>query len=747
MDKVEIQSPDIELTEDHPLVKRARAVSNPELLAYLASSQAPNIAAELPDDELSAIGQRVVEGKQKDWESYASWRTNMAKILSSVEMEHEVKDYPWPNASNIKFPLIADAAMQFAARAYPEIIQGTKVVKCQVVGPDPDGAKTVLSEKISEHMSWQILEDMPEWEADMDALLHALPVYGTLYKKTYYDPLAKKNVSIMLTPFECVVNNNVKSNSTPKRITHIMRMYPNDVVERVNAGVWVDPELGLADMTSVDPKTGEYAATGDGDDASFYIFLEQHRWEDLDGDGYEEPYIVTVHEASGKVVRIVAGYDEEGIKTAYDEESGKPTVYKVNQVEYFTRYIFFPDPCGAWLGKGFGQLLFSANMSINTILNQLIDSGTLANLQGGFRSSEAKIDGTPSIIPGQFISTNINAQDLRNAFLPLPFKEPSSVLFQLLGLVVSSSKEFASISAAMSGSEMPANANATSVLAVLDQGLKVFNGIYKRLYRSLRSEFKKLARLNSLYLEEVPYFASVPIGSVQQPQHPQTPPPPSASGQMLNEAFGMVQQAGQMVGAPINEGQPQQPPQSQQPPQIPPPQRPLTKADYAQADLDIIPVADPNMSTSVQKMTKIQALQQWASTRNVGVNMYAIDKMFLETLQVPNVDEILIPPSQIPPQPPDPMSIKVHAEAQALLGQVQVEMMKLENQKAEIEAKVRKMMTDGMLNIAKAKKLDSDASLAQSEHELNAVATEFEFQDRVRQAIKEDTNGPDQSGV
>ena len=214
MDKVEIQSPDIELTEDHPLVKRARAVSNPELLAYLASSQAPNIAAELPDDELSAIGQRVVEGKQKDWDSYASWRANMAKILSSVEMEHEVKDYPWPNASNIKFPLIADAAMQFAARAYPEIIQGTKVVKCQVLGPDPDGAKTVLSEKISEHMSWQILEDMPEWEADMDALLHALPVYGTLYKKTYYDPLAKKNVSIMLTPFECVVNNNVKTDIT-----------------------------------------------------------------------------------------------------------------------------------------------------------------------------------------------------------------------------------------------------------------------------------------------------------------------------------------------------------------------------------------------------------------------------------------------------------------------------------------------------------------------------------------------------
>lgn len=709
-----------DIDENHPLVKAAKSISGPDLLRYMCSDGVKNLAIDLSDTDLASLGQRVVEGKKDDWESYTEWRTNMKQILDLVDMKKESKDYPWPGASNIKFPLIADAAMQFAARAYPEIIQGTKVVKCQVVGPDPNGDKNCLANKISEHMSWQILEDMPGWEADMDAMLHTLPVYGTLYKKTYYDPITEKNVSLMLTPFDCVVNANARSNADPKRLTHVMQMYPNDVQERVNAGIWIDPDLDdEGDMTLPDPKTGEFMAASTGEDSGFFVFLEQHRWEDLDGDGYAEPYIVTVHENTAKVVRIVAAFDEKGIKTVYDDTTGEEKILRITPVGYFTKYVFFPDSCGSWLGKGFGQLLFPSNMSINTILNQLVDSGTLANLQGGFRSNEAKIDGVPSISPGQWISTQIPAKDLASAFFPLPFKEPSQVLMQLLSMVVTSSKEFASISAAMSGSEMPANANATSVLAVLDQGLKVFNGIYKRLYRSLKDEFKKLAALNAKYLKEVPYFANVPdfpkmLGMMQQmnqkpPMQPGMPPqaPPA--------------QPGMQPGQPPA---PQAPPQPQMPPLI---LRPLTREDYASAEFDIIPVADPNMSTSIQKMTKIQAIQQWAATQQQGVNMYAVNKMFLDTMQIPNVDEILIPPDKIPPPPPDPLTIKANAEAQALMGQVAVEKAKLDISSRKTDAEVNKIVSESTLNMAKAQATSAGIDLEKLDQQLGAIAKEFEM--------------------
>lgn len=694
----EMQLPDIEW----PPVKAAApevpmAPAAPELpkaaKKLLEFIDKVNIAEDLDDDLLGKIGHDVVEGHTKDWDSYVTWRTTMDAVLKLVRMEKEDKNYPWPQAANIKFPLISEAAMQFAARAYPEIVQGSNVVKTVIFGEDPDGLKAKRAQRISQHMSWQIMEGMDGWEANMDSLLHMLPIYGTVYKKTYYCPLLKENVSITLTPYEVVVNNNVKDNAIPRRLTHVMHLYDNDVMERVQGGLWLDQEIGTAQET-YDPKNPGQSSTADDKDAAFHTFLEQHCWLDLDDDGYDEPYIVTVHKDTSKVMRIAACYDQESV--LYDTVDGKPTLVRITANQYFTKYLFLPDQSGAWLGSGFGQLLHASNEAINTIINQLVDAGTLANLQGGFKSKDAKVAGKEPLQPGEWRSTDIPAQDLASAFFPVPFKEPSGVLYQLLGMIVESSKGFASTTAAMSGSEMPANAAATSVLAVIDQGMKVFSGIHKRVYRSLRSEFKKIAWLNSRYMDEQVYFRVLDSSE--------------------NAAVG--------------------------------------RQDYVQGDFDVVPIADPNMSTSVQKLVRAQALMEWGKSQQ-GVNMHPINQMFLEALQVPNIDKILPDPSQMPPPPPDPMMLDLQVKMKAIEKQFEVEMKKLDQAKEKQDAEIKKILADALLSIAKAEAAESGKNLAEYGSELKTLVHGHEMfhkdaklgMDQVNHVLGQIPQGMPQTGM
>lgn len=640
-----------------------------ELKKLLGFIEMKNIAEALPEEDLGRIGQAVVEGYNRDWNSYEKWRTTMEEVLKLIAMEKEAKNFPWPNAANIKFPLIAEAAMQFAARAYPEIVQGANVVKTVVFGEDPDGMKAKRAQRLGQHMSWQVLEGMPAWEANMDSLLHMLPVYGTIYKKTYYCPLRRQNVSIALTPFEVVVHNNVRDNATPRRITHVMPLYDNDVKERVQGGLWLDQEIGMAAESS-DPKSPGAVQTASTEDCAFHTFLEQHCWLDLDEDGYEEPYVVTVHRLTSKVMRIAACYDAESV--LYEDVDGKPALVRITANEYFTRFIFLPDAAGAWLGAGFGTLLHATNEAVNTLINQLTDAGTLSNLQGGFKAKDAKVSGTEPLKPGEWRSTDIPAQDLANAFFPVPFKEPSGVLYQMLGLLVEGGKQFASITGAMSGTEMPANAQATSVLAVIDQGMKVFSGIHKRVYRSLREEFKKIAWLNSKFLDEQQYFRILDTGE------------------------------GEQVG----------------------------RQDYAAGDYDVIPVADPNMSTSIQKLIRAQVLQDWGKNTQ-GVNMHPINQMFLEALNVPNIERILPDPSQMPPPPPDPMMLDIEVKMKAIDSQFKIEMAKLQQAGEKQAAEIKKILADALLAVAKAEAAEEGSNVAGYKAQLMALVEHLNLESKM----------------
>ena len=639
------------------------SAANKKMLKFLEMT---NVAEALKKADLDKLGQKVVRGFDVDWESCADWRTMMDAVLKLARLDREKKTYPWPNAANIKWPVIAQAAMQFAARAYPEIIQGRDVVKAVIVGQDPQGMKAERAKRISEFMSWQLLEDMPDWEQGTDALLHMVSIYGLIWKKTYYDEVQKKNVSMPLTPYECVVNRTVREGSKPKRVTHVLYLFDNDVKERVQAGLWLDEDLGEPNAYRGDDPGEDKDKTTVGDtEGAYHRFLEQHRWDDLDGDGYEEPYIVTVHKDTGKVVRIMPAYDHDSVEFDLPEGGGAPKLRRIKQIEYFTRFPFLPALDGSYLAMGFGQLMYATSEAINSLANQLLDAGTLANLQGGYKSKDVKVTGTGPIRPGEFRSTDCSSEELAKGFFPLPFKDPSAILLQLLGIMVDSMKELSVQTDSMSGNSMPANAAATSVLAVIEQGMKVYNGIHKRMYRALHDEYRKIARLNSVYLDANNYY--------------------------------------HIMGDP----------------------RAIAREDFSQKDLDVLPIADPTMSTMVQKLAKAQVLLPMA--QDPGVNPYPIKKQFLEALQVENIDDILIPPNKLPPPPPDPILLDVQTRFQ--LGQMnhQLELAKLQMAQYKSEAEIRKLLGDAALALAKAAATKDGMNLDMYQHDLERTVQQFDM--------------------
>ena len=291
----------------------------------------PNIAEMLEPEDLDRIGQRVIREYDIDKTSRADWEEMNANGMDLAKQILKVKNTPWPNASSVKYPLITTAAIQFAARAYPEIVQGSEIVKCRVLGKDPDNVKQETAKRISEHMSWQLLEEMDGWEEETDKLLHVLPVAGMCFRKTYFDNVEKVNRSDLCLADDVVIHYKARNMYTVRRITHCLEYYQNDVYERIARGIWLDQELPRAED-----------AEHPGEEDAPHQFLEQHRYLDLDGDTYEEPYVVTVHKELAKVVRIVPRFEAAGIEM---DDRGK--LIRIKPTHFFTKFGFIPSPDGS----------------------------------------------------------------------------------------------------------------------------------------------------------------------------------------------------------------------------------------------------------------------------------------------------------------------------------------------------------------------------------------------------------------
>jgi chaperonin GroES len=533
-----------------------------KLLAYETS---PNIAEEIRDGEdgeqkLAKIAADVDRKYEIDKKSRSEWEEATKRAMDLALQVRKPKNYPFEGAANIKYPLVTVAALQFGARAYPAIVDGLRIVKAQVVGNDSGvpikddngdpkvdplsqeplwikkpGEKRARADRVSKHMSYQLLNEMEEWEEDTDVLLHHLPIVGCAFRKVWRSETLRRNKSEMVPAKHLVVNNKCRSLDEAPAVTHEVFIYPQDIEERKLSGVWLDIELPCP------------SSDGDNDEDAPHLFLEQHCFLDLDEDGYKEPYIVTVHKESCCVVRIVANYSLDKVK-----DNGKRIIF-IPKEQYFVKYSFIPDPQGGFYDIGFGQLLESLGETIDTAINQMLDAAHLQNAGGGFIGTGIRLKkgGQIRVSPGKFeqIETSGKISDQVHMH---QFQGPSPVLFNLLGMMVDAAKDITAVKDILTGDTNGQTQTATTTLAMIEQGLKVFTAIYKRIYRALKDEFKLLFELNAKHIDEQAYYT-------------------------FNDEQEVVQ-----------------------------------KTDYDLASLDVCPVADPKMVTDMQRMTHAQLLMQIA---------------------------------------------------------------------------------------------------------------------------------------
>jgi chaperonin GroES len=357
-----------------------------------------NLADFLSDNVLSGIGQKVVRDVAIDEKSREDWLCRYQKWLDMAMQVREAKNFPWPKASNVKFPLLTVAAVQFQARAYPAIVDGSNLVKGRVLGPDPDGEKRKRADRIGAHMTWQLLYRMPGWEEETDRLLLAasdlrLRVPQELLRFNRFS----SNCSEMVSGEDFIINYWAKSLESAPRYTHRLRFYPHEVKEKIAGGLWREV-----------PVQAE-AETADDEDA-LVEFYEQHRYLDLDDDGYPEPFIVTTTK-DGQVARIVPCFGADNVKISVGGKVDKRRIIRsssgsagndleslgkivcIDRRQYFTKYAFIPAPDGSFYDIGFGWLLEDISEPINTAINQMLDAASLQNAGGGFLGSGINVRG------------------------------------------------------------------------------------------------------------------------------------------------------------------------------------------------------------------------------------------------------------------------------------------------------------------------------------------------------------------
>lgn len=541
---------------------------------------AENLMDLIDEQTLAQIGSRVVTEFEIDQTSRKDWLDAYRRWLDLAMQVKSAKTFPWPNAANVKLPLLSTAAIQFQARAYPAIVDGTNVVKARVLGPDPDGQKRVRADNVASHMSWQLLQGMPGWEEETDQMLLMLPIVGCVFRKSYHDQTMRQNVSEMVSAEDFVVNYWTKSLEATPRYTHILRYYPHEIRERVLAGIWADPG-------HLSPSNDSKASQNDPE--ATIDFLEQFRMIDLDDDGYPEPYVVTVTREGGKVVRIMPCFSPENVTLAQGPNG--PEVLRIERDRYFTKYGFIPAVDGSFYDIGFGKLLDDLSATIDTTINQMLDAGTLQNAQGGFIGAGVNMrSGSMKFRIGEWKRVDVSGGTLRENIVPLNLQGPSPVLFNLLGLMIDFAKGVTSVQDIMTG-DAGSNQAVGTTLARIEQGMKMFTAIYKRIHRSFGQELKILFRLNRQFLDGEEWFA--------------------------------------LTDTPAQVGQ----------------------RDYQEQDLDVVPTSDPNSVADMVKIARVDALLERFNGDPL-INQGELRKMALSAYGVPGPDaERLL---TVPEPGPDP---------------------------------------------------------------------------------------------
>ena len=564
-----------------------------------------NLAELLPDEVLSPIGNDLYDNYVEYKAGRKDWESSYTNGLELLGFKYEEKSEPFKGASGATHPVLAEAVTQFQALAYKELLPSQGPVRTQIIGtPTPD--KEQQSLRVKEFMNYQIMSEMKEYESEFDQMLFYLPLTGSTFKKVYYDEMMQRTVSKFVPADDLVVPYTATSLDDAETIIHVVKMSENELRKQQVAGFYRDIELtpGQDNETDAQRKERELDGMAKGRNQPMFTLLECH--VNLDIEGFEDtdttgqatgiklPYIVTVEESSREVLSIRRNY-----------EVGDATRSKI---QYFVHFKFLPGL--GFYGFGLIHMIGGLSRTATAALRSLLDAGTFSNQPSGFKMRGIKLrDEAQPIQPGEFRDVDAPGGNLRDAFMPLPFKEPSQTLLQLMGVVVGAGQRFASIADLQIG-EGNQNAAVGTTVAMLERGSRTMSAIHKRLYASMRREFSLMARVFKLYLPPVyPY---------------------------------------DVVGG----------------------QRQIKQSDFDDR-IDILPVADPNIFSQTQRISLAQTEMQLAASNPAIHNQYEVYRNMYEALGVKDIDLILKKPQ--PPMPKDPALEHIDALAgvpfQAFPGQ------------------------------------------------------------------------------
>jgi chaperonin GroES len=692
-----------------PKAKKSKKITFETILAT------DNLATVLDEIQTSRVTSQVMERYNTDLQSRSQKQYQLKEIIKLVLATNEKRSFPFEGASNVIFPLIATACTEFGAKCYPEIFKDGYIVKAKVIGnddgqimKDPEGnemvdengnpaildgtnllaienqgAKLKRGERVATVINYQLNEEMENYEPDMDALFHALPAIGTLFKKVYYHPETKSPCSELVYPDKLIINDFASClEKTP--ITHIIEKYPQDVIMMIRRGDYVDFNFDPESMDSTTAQGGlddtDDQKNGDSAQAGLYQFLEQHCWLDLDEDHFLEPYIATIHQASGTLVSLVKRFDEIDVV-----RNKKGELQEIKSQNFFVKYIFLPSPDGSFYGIGLGHLLFNINSSVNSSINQLIDAGTLQNTGGGFIGKNLKMaGGMKPFRLAEWKMVDSFGGNIRDSIVPLPAPDPSQTLFTLLSYLVESGKALGSFRDVLSG-EGAANMAATTYMGMAENNMKQFKSVFKRIYSSMKQEFKKIYQINGEYLDQKKYAEILDMTLMEVPN---------------------------------------------------------VKEDFSKGGYDIVPVADVETINSAQKYAKAQFLMSFVGSPNVD-QVLNLKKIF-EITGIPDIDKLVIPA----PQMSNPLleieqlkqqgvMQKLQAEQQLKIAEMTASNELLKAQISKIEAETNAVQTQSMVNLATAGKIAKDTELAESKEQLDvldnqidAMAKQQEIKDR-----------------
>ncbi len=543
-----------------------------------------NLAENLDDRVLTSMAQQLISDYRKDKESRGDWEKSYTSGLDLLGFKYEGEGQPFRGASSVTHPLLAESVTQFQAQAYKELLPSDGPVKTMVVG-DATPDKIDQAQRVKDFMNYMVTEVMEEYTPEFDQMLFYLPLAGSSFKKVYYDDLMQRAVSKFVPAEDLVVPYYASDLKDCERITHCIKMSENDLLKKISTGFYRDVKIypTAADDNEVQDKYDELEGLSPTKDKEYqYNILEMH--VDIDLEEYEVensekkikvPYIVTIDEGSQEVLSIYRNY--------------LPDDQLFTRREYFVHYKFLPGL--GFYGFGLIHMIGGLSRTATAALRQLLDAGTLANLPAGFKSRGLRIrDDEQPFQPGEFRDVDAPGGNIKDQFQILPFKEPSSVLMQLLGFVVQAGQRFASIADMQIGEDSQNRAVGTT-LALMERGSRVMSAIHKRCYYSMRQEFRLLSNVFAEYLP---------------PDYPYA-----------------------VYGA----------------------DRVVKALDFS-PEVDVIPVADPNSFSMSQRVTLASQQLQIANAAPQLHNIREAYRRVYESLGAKKIDDLLLPEKK--PEPMDP---------------------------------------------------------------------------------------------